>query len=194
MKKQKLSPLLMVGIVLILCGLCLALFFGIRTYVGNEKRQEILSQMEKLLPEKTAGIPGQYPNPNMPALELDGADYVAVLEIPTFDVHLPVADTWDTGKLYLSPARFTGSVYDNTLVIGGADQTHQFAFCDKISHGTPVTVTDMTGAVFTYHVTYVDRAKHAESAWLMQDKYHLTLFCHDVYSMEYIAVRCTLAD
>ena len=194
MKKGKLSPLLVAGLILILCGLCLALFFGIRTYVGTQSRQKALERMDELLPEKTQGVPGMYPDSTMPALEIAGTDYVAVLEVPTFDVRLPVAAQWDSGKLYRGPARFSGSAYDSTLVIGGADQAQQLGFCDKIEHGTPITVTDMIGATFTYYVTHVDRAKHAESPWLMQDEYHLTLFCHDVNSMEYIAVRCTLAD
>lgn len=66
-------------------------------------------------------------------------------------------------------------------------------FCDKIEYGTVVTVTDMTGTQFTYTVSDVHRARHAETQWLMDDDCDLTLFCHDGYSMEYIAVRCTFA-
>ena len=65
-------------------------------------------------------------------------------------------------------------------------------FCDKIEYGTVVTVTDMTGTQFTYTVSDVHRARHAETQWLMADDCDLTLFCHDGYSMEYIAVDVRL--
>ena len=56
-----------------------------------------------------------------------------------------------------------------------------------------VIVTDMTGVQFAYTVTGVDRAKHAETQWLTEEGCDLTLFCHDIYAMEYIAVRCVFA-
>lgn len=91
------------------------------------------------------------------------------------------------------PECFWGSSYDQTLVIGGADDPHQFGFCDKIGHGATVTVTDMTGAQFVYIVQEINRSKHADTQWLTGGEWDLTLFCHDVYSMEYIAVRCSFA-
>lgn len=191
--KRKKALLLVIGIGLILASLCLMLFYGIRMHTGTKRSQEIAAQMTALLPERTQGAPETYPDPSMPVLTLDGTDYVAMLEIPAFGVTLPVADRWDNKNLYCAPSRFSGSAYDQTLVIGGADAPGQFSFCDKINNGAVVTVTDMTGAQFTYTVARVDRAKHAEPQWLMSADYDLTLFCHDVYSMEYIAVRCLLS-
>ena len=115
-----------------------------------------------------------------------------MLELPAIGLTLPVADAWDSGDLYAGPRRFFGSAYDRSLVIGGADQEGQFAFCSKVDIGAMLTVTDMTGAQFHYTVTRVDRAEHAETAWLTQPGHDLTLFCRAAYSMEYIAVRCKL--
>ena len=194
MKKGKVSPLVIAGLCLILCSLCLMLVFRLQSKTGFQKSQETLSQIHGLLPEKTPGIPGIYPDAAMPVLEIDDADYVAVLEIPAFGITLPVADQWDSKKLHDGPRRFWGSAYDNTLVVGGTDDSWQLAFCDKIENGTALTVTDMTGAQFAYTVARVDRAKHAEGQWLTGGDWDLTLFCHDVQSMEYIAVRCTFSN
>ena len=147
--------------------------------------------MSELLSERTVGVPGIYSNPNMPVLEINDADYVALIEIPSLNLALPVADAWNSRKLYSSPARFFGSCYDHSLVIGGADNSHQFSFCDKIDNGTVITITDMTGTQFSYTVSRVDRSKSAESNWLISSDYDLTLFCRDTYSMEYVAVRCS---
>lgn len=192
MKKRKFPLFLVLGICLILVSIALVLAFQIRMHMGAQHSQTILSSMEQVLPERTAGVPGSYLTSAMPVLEIADADYVAMLEVPSFDVALPVADQWDGNDLFSTPRRFCGSAYDNTLIIGGADNRWQFGFCDKIEHGARIIVTDMTGAQFTYKVSRIDRAKHAETQWLMDSDYALTLFCYDVYSMEYIAVRCDL--
>ena len=193
MKKRKFPLFLVLGICLILASVSLVLVFQIRMHMGVQHSQKILSSMEQLLPERSPGVPGIYLTSGMPVLEIENVDYVAMLEVPSFDLALPVADQWDNNDLSRSPIRFFGSAYDNSLIIGGVDDLRQFGFCDKIAHGARITVTDMTGAQFTYTVSGVDRAKHAETQWLMDPNCDLTLFCHDIYSMEYIAVRCDFA-
>ena len=190
MRKGKFPIVLILGIALIAISLLMVAILQLRNHIGAKNIQTTLTQMEQLLPEGSGGVPGAYPNANMPVLQIEGADYVALLEIPSMQISLPVADKWDGNKLFNAPARFTGSAYDHTLVIGGTDASYQFGFCDEIDNGTRITVTDMTGAQFTYEVASVDRAKKAESAWLADPQYQLTLYCRDTYSMEYIAVRC----
>lgn len=191
MKKQWFPLLLVLGALLVLLSVSLIVADQIGMYAGSRHCQKIAAKMEEILPERTPGVPEMHPNSVMPVLAIDAVDYAAMLEIPAFGLTLPVADQWDSGKLSRCPARFSGSTYDSPLVIGGADHSKHFGFCDKIENGTLVTVTDMTGAQFAYTVTKVERAKHAQSQWLTHSNYDLTLFCHDVYAMEYIAVRCT---
>lgn len=193
MNKRKIPPLLILGVCLVVVSCALMIAHRIRMHTGAAHSSRIALQLEEILPERTAGIPGMYPDSGMPVLQMDGEDYAALLEIPAFGLTLPVADGWDSNLLSRSPARFWGSAYDGTLIIGGADDPRQFGFCDKIQHGAQIVVTDMTGARFTYTVSEVNRAKHAETQWLMDGDSDLTLFCHDLYSMEYIAVRCVFA-
>lgn len=192
MKKRKIPLFSVLGTCLILAGVILLLVFQIRMDKGAQYSQKILSSMEQLLPEKTPGVPGM-PDANMPVLSIEGTDYVAMLEVPSFGIALPVADQWNSSRLSRCAHRFSGSAYDNSLVIGGADDSRQLGFCDQIEHGARITVTDMTGAQFTYAVSDIDRAKHAEAQWLMNAQCDLTLFCRDLHSMEYIAVRCKLS-
>ena len=191
MKKRKIPLVLILGACLVLISLALLVASQICMHMGTQQCQNTVTQMDKILPERTAGVPGMYPDSGMPVLEIDGKDYVAMLEIPSFGITLPVADKWDSNKLFLSPSRFFGSAYDDTLIIGGIDHPQQFGFCDQIEHGAFVTVTDMTGAQFTYTVSNVERAQHAEAQWLTDTDCDLTLFCRDTYSMEYVAVRCS---
>ena len=191
MKKGKFPIVLVLGICLVVVSFALIVGLQIRTHIGTRESQNVVTRMGELLPERTAGVPGISPNPNMPVLEINDVDYVALIEIPLLKLSLPVADAWNSQKLYSSPARFYGSCYNSSLVIGGADNSHQFSFCDKIENGTVVIVTDMTGTQFSYTVSRVDRAKSAESDWLISRDCDLTLFCRDTLSMEYVAVRCS---
>ena len=193
MKKRRFPLILVLGAFLILLSVSLVVAGQIGIYAGAQQCEKIAAKIEEILPERTQGVPEMYPNSVMPVLSINGADYAAMLEIPAFGLRLPIADKWDSSKLSRCPARFSGSTYAGPLVIGGADHSGQFGFCDKIEHGARITVTDMTGAHFTSTVSRIDRAKHAETQWLIDSDYALTLFCHDVYSMEYIAVRCDLA-
>ena len=191
MKKKKVSVPLLLGAALILGGLILTVYSQVRLHLGAQTRQEVITQIRSILPETVPGTPGISQNPAMPSFQINGEDFVGLLEVPGFGCVLPVADTWDTGKLIAFPCRFWGSAYDHSLVIGGADQPGQFDFCDKISLGALVTVTDMTGTQFSYEVSRVDRASQADTRWLLQEDWDLTLYCRDTYSMTYIAVRCT---
>lgn len=191
MKKRRFSLPLVLGLLLIFISLAMVIVSQFRAYVGSKSCREATAQMNELLPERTTGIPETASNATMPILQIDGVDYVALLEIPSFDVTLPVADKWQSDRLFRSPARFYGSAYADTLVIGGKDDSYQFSFCDKLDVGTVITVTDMTGTQFSYTVCRVDRSQNAESDWLADKDFDLTLFCRDTYSMEYVAVRCS---
>ena len=191
MKKGKFPIVLVLGICLVVVSFTLIVGLQIRTHIGANESQKVVARMNELLFERIEGVPGTYPNLNMPILEINDIDYVALIEIPSLNLSLPVADVWNSQKLYHSPARFYGSCYDHSLVIGGADNSYQFSFCDKIDNGTVIIVTDMTGTQFSYTVSRVDRSKSAESNWLICRDYDLTLFCRDALSMEYVAVRCS---
>ena len=187
MKKRKISILGILGAGLILAGVVLLAVHLLQGYAGAGQNQRIIAQLDAILTEKTEGIPGN--DPAMPVMELEGKDYVATVQLPDHSVNLPVLDQWDPGSISICPARFYGSVYDHTLVIGGADDPRQFGFCEQVEIGQAVIITDMTGACFTFTVTAVDRARHADTAWLTGQA-ALTLFCRDQYAAQYIAVRC----
>ena len=192
MKKRKFPIFLILGVSLILLGFAMMVALQIRVHVGADRCRATAVKMEQMLPPKSVGLAEAYSISTMPILEISGVDYVALLEIPAFGLSLPVADKWDSSGLLDAPARFCGSAYNRTLAIGGVDYSYQFAFCDKIDNGSAVLVTDMTGVQFSYTVIRVDRSKNADNGWIINENYDLTLFCRDVYSMEYIAVRCNM--
>lgn len=193
MKRKKAFPLLILGAILILAGVGLMLGLRLQMSAAARENQRIVEQIEQILPEQTDGVPGSFGGAGMPALEIEGTDYIALLEIPAFGLKLPVTSRLDSGVVPMTPGRFSGSVYDGTLIIGGADDPQQFAFCSRIEHGVYVTVTDMTGARYSFRVTGIDRDEHASAQWLRDEGADLTIFCRSMNSLEYIAVRCVFA-
>ena len=186
--KRRFPLATVLGGCLIVLSLAFALLLHLHLQSGTAKMAETASLLGELTGEAMAGSTES--DAAMPVLELDGTDYVALLELPEYSLTLPVANTWDSRALTRCPARFCGSAYDGTLVIGGFDHPDFFGFCEKIGQGAAVTVTDLTGSTFTYTVTRVDRAKHAHAPWLTEDDSDLTLFCRSLFSLDYIAVRC----
>lgn len=155
-----------------------------------ENTTRLLQHIDTLLPERSAGVVTDTDRP-MPELTLEGYGVVAVLELPAYGVRLPVGNRWEEQSWTAHPQRFSGTVYNQTLVIGGSDRAGQLECLSRMEIGDTVTITDMTGGVFTYEVARVDRSDSAEAEKLADPTAHLTLFVRDAYSLEYILVRCT---
>ncbi len=189
---RKSKWLLAVGLVLVLAGVGLFLFTRISAAVAQEQVAGMVAKLDRLLPGRDAGVAADLSG-EMPVLSLDGRDVVALLEIPTYEVSLPVGATWSSRGVTAYPRRFSGSAYDSNLVVGGCDRAGQLACLAVIPNGTAVVVRDMTGARMTYTVARVERSATADSGVLLDAAYDLTLFVRDTYSLEYILVRCTVA-
>ena len=176
------------GCLLILGSLGLLIVFQVRAHRAREANAEIVRTMEAILPAPREGAADTYRNMEMPVLEIGGEDFVALLEVPAFGLALPVGADWGAEQAH--PCRFWGSVYDGSFIVGGYDQAGQFDFFDRILDGAAVTVTDMTGAVFSYVVERVERSDSAEAEVLMDSGAELTLFVRHAHLLEYITLRC----
>lgn len=178
------KALIFAGIALIVLSLGVLLLMKLADRQAEKNAEALLQRLDALLPPLHAGSQESYRVMTMPALEVDGRDVIAIVEIPTFSLRLPVLSSWEQGRDL--PRRLSGSAYDGSLIIGGS--AAQFACFDRIPNGTEVTVTDMRGAVFTYTVSRTGRATTADAETLCGSK--LTLFARQTASLEYILLRC----
>ena len=126
------------------------LFLGIGSlfYMKDQKEQAqeenrvIAQQIEMLLPEKIAGSVMDYSDAEMPVLQIHGKDYVSMLEIPRLGVALPVKNQWEDNLLVTPPAKYWGSIYEGSMILGGGNQEGQFDFCSKLDLGDQIVVTN----------------------------------------------------
>lgn len=182
----------MLGCLLIACSLVLLGVLQMQTKQAEHTNADLVQTIETILPERKEGTKDVEQKSEMPALELQSEDFIALLEIPSYGLKLPVCNVWDKGKVVSYPCRFYGTVYNGTLVIGGYDQPGQFDFFDRIQNDAVVTVTDMTGSTFSYVVDRVERSTSADAEILIDDEADLTLFVRDAQVLEYIILRCTM--
>lgn len=109
-------------------------------------------------------------------VEIDGIDVIGLLELPGRGIKLPVSAEWDRSEQSFRPARFMGSVYDGTLIVGGRSEDGNFDFIDQLDAGEELTFTDMTGRVFRYTVHKIRHADNARAETLADTESALTLF------------------
>ena len=181
---------LIIGCLLVAASLALLAYSRIHGEQARKHNAETVAQIASIIPPRSDGAMDSYSNMEMPVLQISGEDYIGMLDIPAFGLTLPIGSSWDTGKVTTYPCRFWGTVYDGSLIVGGADQPGQLDCLDQIWDGSVVTVTDMTGGVFRYVVSRVERSKTAAAEVLTDSGADLTLFVRDAYNLEYIIVRC----
>ena len=185
---KKLAALL--GALLLVAAAGLFVLQQVGATQAEKRAAALLETLYAALPDITAGSADDRMDMAMPVLEAEGINFAAILEVPMFDCALPVSSPWSEKSLRNYPCRFYGSLYDRSLIIGGSDQAGQLDFLEQIDIGHRVSITDMTGAKYSYSVYRVDRAKHADADVLLDDGAAVTLFARDSFSLEYIIVRC----
>ena len=190
----KLNLLQKLGLVLVLASCVLLIGSELMALHNRSAVEKLTAQLRARLPDVTEGDPGNYSDPEMPVLQLDGQDFSALIQVPAFGVSLPVGSSWDAGRISQYPCRFWGSVYDNSLIVGGSSREGQFDFCGRLDLGYKILVTDMTGARFSYEVIRIDRRSHADPETLGEADCDLILFARDSGTLDYIIVRCTFAS
>ena len=189
--KSKLrTALTCVGIVLILSAVGLLVFSKISISRAQDNAQKIVSEMYSLMPEVTDGAPDERANPSMPMLQLDGKNFVGIIEVPQFGTRLPIYGKWERSQVTKYPCRYTGSVYSDVLVIGGSDNEGQLDFVKEISNDDSVYITDTTGIRYKYTVYDINRTKDVSAEYLTKSDARLVLFARNTYSFDYTVIYC----
>ena len=184
--------LFIVGCVLVAAAIALLVFtwiFGQRTRVDADKA---LSFIQEMLPPEKPGFKDGRSNTLMSAMEVDGTDYAALLEVPAFSVTMPVRMQWNSMAVSSVPCRFSGNPYDGSLIIGGVDFPKQFDFISQMDIGDEVNVTDMSGSVFRYTVTNVLHEKNSKAETLQKGEADCKLFARSKKTGDTIVVCCSL--
>lgn len=199
------------GVVMIVLGaLCVAAALGLFLYnMWDDARAGIQVNEEKerliaiVLPQGSAAqtYPGsraveeERPEEEeiylaMPVKEMDGAEYVAVLSIPSLSLELPIRNEWSHAGLQNSPCRYTGSAYMNDLVICAHNYSQHFGQLKDLEIGSEVLLVDMEGNLFQYRVALIETILPTDVEKMIDSEYDLSLFTCTLGGQTRVTVRC----
>ena len=142
--------------------------------------------------QEQAELPDYIINPNMemPVEEIEGNNYIGVLDIPYLELSLPIMSEWSYPKLKIAPCRYSGSAYTGGFTIAGHNYSTHFGPVRDIPVGTQVIFTDVEGHRFEYEVQSVEVLEPTAIEDMLSDEWDLTLFTCTTGGQARVAVRC----
>ena len=133
------------------------------------------------------------PEGEMPVIEIDGYDYIGVLQIPSLDLTLPVISDWSYPALQIAPCRYEGSAYDGGMVIAGHNFDSHFGKLSQLEPGDEIRFVDLSGNTFTYAVAETEVLEATAIEEMVTGNWDLTLFTCTLSGQTRFTVRSTLA-
>ena len=133
------------------------------------------------------------PEGEMPVIEIDGYDYIGVLQIPSLDLTLPVISDWSYPALQIAPCRYEGSAYGGGMVIAGHNFDSHFGNLSRLEPGDEIRFVDLSGHTFTYAVAETEVLDATAIDQMVNGGWDLTLFTCTLSGETRFTVRCTLA-
>ena len=201
MTKRK-KAITALGLVLLLIAACWA---GWNLYdearAGREARQlaqqlqtaqQEMVSAQPVQPEEPAYV--QNPDLPMPVANVDGKEYIGMLEIPVLELELPVFSEWDYDKLKQAPCRYQGSAYKDDLIIMGHAYKKHFSPLKTLEPGAEIRFTDAEENLFVYTVDSTEVMEPTAIEQMVSGDWDLTLFTCTNNGAARFAVRCSRVD
>ena len=130
----------------------------------------------------------------MPVVNVDGNEYIGMLEIPELALELPVFSDWDYDKLKQAPCRYQGSAYKDDLILMGHAYKKHFSPLKKLEPGAEIRFTDADENLFVYTVDSTEVMEPTAIEQMVSGDWDLTLFTCTNNGSARFAVRCSRVD
>ena len=195
--KRKGKGLIFTGLLLIAAALFLTGYNLFDQMRAQRSAAQAAAQLAERLPQTTQTDVPDYlltPEMEMPVETIDGVDYVGVLRIPALALELPVISQWSYPLLKIAPCRYSGSAYQNNLVLCAHNYASHFGNLKNLHIGDAVTCTDMDGNLFTYQVAELETLPPQATEEMENGDWDLTLCTCTVGGQSRVTVRCTAAQ
>lgn len=146
-----------IGVVLIFSALLLFLYNGFEDRRAGQQAESLIKDIQSAMPEETDPTtkPTEFETEitesqetlpaEMPAVMIDGYEYIGYIVIPDLELELPVMAEWDYNRLKIAPCRHFGSSRTDDLVIAAHNYKSHFGSLSKLKSGAEVIFTDMDG-------------------------------------------------
>lgn len=182
------------GVLWMAAGLLLlaaALLLTIYNLWDEERAAKSMLSVLQAFPEVEKKEPATlYGDEEMAVVEINGAEYIGVLQIPALNLTAPVQSDWNDAALKKTPCRYSGSAYRDDLIVAGHNYRAQFGNLQALQAGDSVIFTDVSGNTFRYTVQTLETLGGSDVEGMQSGDWDLTLFTCTYSGQERTTVRC----
>lgn len=182
--------LMIIGTILLILALALFVWNRYDDWRASKSADDLLNQLIDMVGQNADDSALDPYDGEMPAVSIDGYDYIGYVSIPTLGLRLPVMAEWDYPRLKIAPCRYTGSAEMDDLVIAAHNYSSHFGRIKNLSIGDEVSFTDMNGVVSDYEVAEVDILNPTDVEDMVSGDFDLTLFTCTYGGKSRVTVRC----
>lgn len=161
---------------------------------AEETVSDTMSELAQIIPDETVNAEHSAketaPLAEMPTQEIDGIDYVGVLEIPALELELPVISSWSSSNAKTAPCRYVGSAYTDDMIICAHNYRSHLGKLDSLDAGDSVVFVDMEGNRFSYRIEELEVLDGTAIEQMEAGDWDLTLFTCTAGGEARLTVRC----
>ena len=178
------------GLLLIAAALFLSAYNAWESHEARDSARQVIAQLRDALPTE-AGEPTTLPDVRreMPVKTIDGRDYIGVLSIPSLELELPVISQWDYPALKVAPCRYSGSLYQDNLIICAHNYASHFGKLKELQPGDTVLFTDMDEHVVTFRMVERETLNPMDAEGMEAGDWDLTLFTCTIGGQTRVTIR-----
>ena len=185
------------GLLLIAAALFLSAYNEMESHEARNSAQQVIAQMCQTLPTETAAeteapvIPEYLLDVDreMPVQTINGRDYIGVLTIPSLELELPVLSQWDYPALKVAPCRYSGSLYQDNLIICAHNYASHFGKLKNLRVGDTAIFTDMDENVGRFQLAAQETIQPEDLEAMEAGDWDLTLFTCTVGGQTRVTIR-----
>ena len=190
MKAKRGTVWINAGLLLIAAALFLSVYNEWESREARDSARQVIAQLCDALPTE-AGEPTTLPDVRreMPVKTIDGRDYIGVLSIPSLELELPVISQWDYPALKVAPCRYSGSLYQDNLIICAHNYASHFGKLKELQPGDIVLFTDMDEHVVTFQMVERETLNPMDAEGMEAGDWDLTLFTCTIDGQTRVTIR-----
>lgn len=190
MKAKRGTVWINAGLLLIAAALFLTAYNERESHEARDSARQVIAQLCDELPTE-AGEPTTLPDVRreMPVKTINGRDYIGVLSIPSLELELPVISQWDYPALKVAPCRYSGSLYQDNLIICAHNYASHFGKLKELQPGDIVLFTDMDEHVVTFQMVERETLNPMDAEGMEAGDWDLTLFTCTIDGQTRVTIR-----
>lgn len=181
------------GLLLLAAALFLWAYNGQESRRAGDSAQQVITELTQSLTQQPPAEAGADPDREeapavklpeylldaqreMPEKTVNGRAYIGVLSIPSLNLELPVLSQWSYPNLKDAPCRYSGSLYQNDLIICAHNYASHFGRLKTLQPGDTLLFTDMDDQVVTFQMVEQETLEPNDQEAMTTGDWDLTLF------------------